>query len=184
MAITTESLGNPEFKKKYRLRYAYLAGAMYKGIASKELVVAMGKAGMLGYLGTGGLKFPEIEDAIGFMQTELSPGQPYGMNLLCNLENTELEERTVELFLRHDVHYAEAAAFLRMTPSLVIWRLKGLKRNAQGRIDRPRRTLAKVSRPEVAAAFMQPAPEPIVKDLLASGRISLDEAELSKSIPM
>lgn len=182
--ITAESLGSTDFKKDYGLRYAYLAGAMYKGIASKEMIVAMGKAGLMCYLGTGGMNFADIDAAIRFIQSELSSGQPYGMNLLCNLEQPELEERTVELFLKHDVRYVEAAAFMRMTPSLVRWRLTGLKRGSDGRIERPRRTLAKVSRPEVAAAFMQPAPEAIVKALLAAGKITISEAELGQSIPM
>jgi trans-AT polyketide synthase/acyltransferase/oxidoreductase domain-containing protein len=183
MNITAESLGDAEFKKDYGLRYAYLAGAMYKGIASKELVVAMGKAGMMGYLGTGGLDFSAMESAIRFIKSGL-PHQSFGMNLLCNLEQPDLEERTVELFLEHGVRYVEAAAFMRMTPALVRWRLSGIERNADGSVDRRRRTLAKVSRPEVAAAFMQPAPQSIVKDLLAAGKITATEAQLSQSIPM
>jgi trans-AT polyketide synthase, acyltransferase and oxidoreductase domains len=183
-SITAESLGSAEFKKDYGLRYAYLAGAMYKGIASKELVVAMGKAGMMAYLGTGGMDFAEIDAAICFIKSELSAGQSYGMNLLCNIEQPQLEERTVELFLECDIRHVEAAAFMRMTPSLVRWRLSGLKRNSQGAIERPRQTLAKVSRPEVATAFMQPAPEAIVRALLAAGKITPTEAELGQSIPM
>lgn len=183
-SITAESLGSAEFKQDYRLRYAYLSGAMYKGIASKELVAAMGKAGMMGYLGTGGMDFAKIDAAIRFIQAELSSGQPYGMNLLCNLDQPELEEQTVELFLKLGVRCVEAAAFMRMTPSLVRWRLSGLKRNSEGGIVRPRRTLAKVSRPEVATAFMQPAPEAIVRALLAAEKITVSEAELSQSIPM
>jgi trans-AT polyketide synthase, acyltransferase and oxidoreductase domains len=183
-AITAESLGSSEFKKDYGLRYAYVAGAMYKGIASKELVVAMGKAGMIGFLGTGGLDLTEIDAAIGFIKSGLASGQPFGMNLLCNLERPEIEEQTIELFLKAGVCNVEAAAFMRITPSLVRWRLTGLERNPDGKIERPRRTLAKVSRPEVAAAFMQPAPEAIVKALLAAGRITPMEAELGQSIPM
>jgi trans-AT polyketide synthase/acyltransferase/oxidoreductase domain-containing protein len=181
--ITAESLGSFEFKEDYGLRYAYLAGAMYKGIASKEMVVAMGKAGMMGYLGTGGMALTEIDSAIRFIKSEL-PRQSYGMNLLCSLERPELEEQTVDLFLAHGVRHIEAAAFMRMTPSLVRWRLTGLKRRLDGRLDRPRRTMAKVSRPEVAAAFMQPAPEAIVRALVSAGKLGPMEAELSKSIPM
>ena len=59
--ILPEQLGSPIFRQRHRLKYAYLAGAMYKGIASKELVIAMGKASLLGFLGTGGLKFDRIE---------------------------------------------------------------------------------------------------------------------------
>jgi trans-AT polyketide synthase/acyltransferase/oxidoreductase domain-containing protein len=183
-SITAESLGNAEFKKDYGLRYAYLAGAMYKGIASKELVCAMGKAGMMGYLGTGGLDLEKVEAAIRSIKVELSQGQPFGMNLLCDLENPGHEAQTVELFLKHDIRYIEAAAFMRMTPSLVRWRLKGLQRGADGAIQRPRRTLAKLSRPEVAAAFMQPAPAALVQALLAEGKITPLEAELGQAIPM
>jgi trans-AT polyketide synthase, acyltransferase and oxidoreductase domains len=181
--ITAESLGSEDFKKDYGLRYAYLAGAMYKGIASKELVVAMGKAGMMGYLGTGGMGFEEIDASIRFIETQLSNGQPYGMNLLCNPERPELEDRTIDLFLERGVRHVEAAAFVRMTPSLVRWRLTGLKRGPDGRIERPRRTLAKVSRPEVATAFMQPAPEAIVRGLVAAGKLTAAEAELGRLIP-
>jgi trans-AT polyketide synthase/acyltransferase/oxidoreductase domain-containing protein len=184
LSVTAESLGNHEFKKDYALRYAYLAGAMYKGIASKELVIAMGNAGMMGYLGTGGLEYAEIEAALFAIKSALSGGQPYGVNLLCNLEQPELEEEQVELFLRHDVRCVEAAAFMRMTPALVRWRLTGLKRNGDGSIERPRRTLAKVSRPEIAAAFMEPAPEALVRALLAAGKLTAAEAELGLSIPM
>jgi trans-AT polyketide synthase, acyltransferase and oxidoreductase domains len=183
-AITAESLGSIEFKKDYGLRYAYVAGAMYKGIASKELVVAMGKAGMIGFFGSGGLDLTEIEAAIRFIKKELASGQPYGMNLLCNPERPDIEEQTVDLFLKSGVRYVEAAAFARITPSLVRWRLKGLKRNPDGKIERPQRTLAKVSRPEVAAAFMQPAPEAIIKALLAAGKITPTEADLGRSIPI
>lgn len=183
-AITAESLGSREFKKDYGLRYAYVAGAMYKGIASKELVVAMGKAGMIGFLGTGGLDLSEVDASIGFIKSQLAAGQPYGMNLLSNLERPDIEEQTVELFLKAGVCYVEAAAFMRITQSLVRWRLTGLERNPEGKIERPRRILAKVSRPEVAAAFMQPAPQTIVKTLLAAGKITPVEAELSQSIPV
>jgi trans-AT polyketide synthase/acyltransferase/oxidoreductase domain-containing protein len=106
------------------------------------------------------------------------------MNLLCNLERPDLEEKTIELFLKHGVRCVEAAAFMRMTPSLVRWRFSGLTRGVDGGIVRQRRTLAKVSRPEVAMAFMQPAPEAIVKALLAAGKITAAEAELGQSIPM
>jgi trans-AT polyketide synthase, acyltransferase and oxidoreductase domains len=183
VSISAESLGSAEFKKDYGLRYAYLSGAMYKGIASRQLVVAMGKGGLMGFFGTGGCDFAEIEDAVRGIKAELR-GQPYGMNLLCDLEQPAAEERIVELFLKEGVPCVEAAAFMRMTPALVRWRLTGLRRGADGRVLRPRRTLAKVSRPEVANAFMQPAPEQIVRDLLAAGKITAVEAELSQALPM
>ena len=47
--ITPERLGSEEFKRAYGLRYAYVSGAMVKGIASKDMVVRMGKAGFLSF---------------------------------------------------------------------------------------------------------------------------------------
>ena len=55
--ITPERLGSEEFKRDYGLRYAYASGAMYKGIASKDIVVRMGRAGFLSFYGTGGVRF-------------------------------------------------------------------------------------------------------------------------------
>ncbi len=182
--ITADALGDAQFKSDYGLRYAYLAGAMYKGISSVELVVALGRAGMLGYLGTGGMAFDLLESSIRSIQQQLPNGEPYGMNLLCNLDRPEVEESTVDLYLKYGIRFAEAAAFIRVTPSLVRYRLHGITRNARGEIESPRRILAKVSRPEVAGAFMQPPPEDIVRALLLAGRITADEAELSRGIPM
>jgi trans-AT polyketide synthase/acyltransferase/oxidoreductase domain-containing protein len=182
--ITPESLGSAEFCKDYGLRYSYLAGAMYKGIGSKQLVVAMGKAGMMGHLGTGGMDLAAVEADIHWIKAELAARQPYGINLLCNLDQPEIEERTVELLLRMEVRNVEAAAFMRITPSLVRWRLSGLRRGANGRVEIPHRVLAKISRPEVATAFLQPAPEPIVRTLLAAGKLTAAEAELGATLPM
>jgi trans-AT polyketide synthase, acyltransferase and oxidoreductase domains len=184
VSILAESLGSATFKQQYRLRYAYLAGAMYKGIASKELIVAMGQAGMMGYFGTGGMAIADIEAAIQFIQAALPDGQSYGMNLLCYIGRPELERRMVELFIEHDVRFVDAAAFVTITSALVLCRSKGLKRAQDGTIERPRRIMGKVSRPEVAAAFMRPAPESLLKRLLEEGAISQDEAELSRAVPM
>jgi len=184
MSIAAESLGSARFKRDYGLRYAYLAGAMYKGIASRDLVVAMGRHGLLGFFGTGGLDLAEIEAGIVDIAGRLQGRGAFGMNLLCNLEQPEVEDRTVELYLGRDVRYVEAAAFLRITRSLVRYRLKSLRRASDGRIERTRRLLAKVSRPEIARAFMEPAPPEIVRELLAAGAVTRAEAELGATVPM
>lgn len=74
--ITAESLGSAEFKQDYHLTYAYLAGGMYRGIASKEMVVKLSRAGMMGFFGTGGLSLKEVEDAIHAIQGELGKDKP------------------------------------------------------------------------------------------------------------
>ncbi len=183
-SITPESLGSQEFKQEYHLKYAYVTGAMVKGIASKEQVVKMGQAGLMGYFGTGGLKLPKIEEAIQFIQRELKEGQAYGMNFLHNPGSPQLEEDTVDLFLKYGVKQIEAAAFMQITPALVRYRLNGLRRDTSGKISTIHKIMAKISRPEIAQVFLSPAPERLVKKLLEANRISQQEAELAKNIPM
>jgi trans-AT polyketide synthase, acyltransferase and oxidoreductase domains len=178
------ALGARSFRDEYGVLLAYTAGAMYKGIASKEMVVAMGKAALMSYLGTGGLDSNEIESSIHFIQSHLEYGQPYGMNLLHSPSQPALEERTVDLFLKHNIRYVEAAAYMDVTPSIVRYRLKGLTRSATGEIIAPHHILAKISRPEVASAFMRPAPERIVSKLVQEGHLSQQEGELANRLPV
>lgn len=182
--ISAARLGSEQFKSAYGIKYAYLAGAMYKGIASKEIVVAMAKAGLMGYLGTGGLRLDRIESDIRSIQSQLPTDGRYGMNLLSDLSQPELEQRTVELLLRCGVRFVEAAAYMQVSPSLVRYRSKGLKRRPDGRIEAPHRVMAKISRPEVATAFMQPAPEAIIRQLVQAGHLSAEEADLSRLLPV
>jgi trans-AT polyketide synthase/acyltransferase/oxidoreductase domain-containing protein len=178
------SLGSTEFRNHYRVRYAYVAGSMYNGIASKELVIRMANAGMLAFLGTGGMSQSRIEEDLRHIRSKLAGGQTYGANLLSNLTLPALEEQTVDLLLKNDVRNVEAAAYMLMTPSLVRYRLKGICQGANGKITVPNSILAKASRPEVAEAFMSPPPASIVDKLLRTGAISRTEAELSQRIPM
>jgi trans-AT polyketide synthase/acyltransferase/oxidoreductase domain-containing protein len=175
--VTTgaDALGCATFRRDHGVRYAYVAGAMYKGIASKELVLRMASARLLSFLGTGGLALDRIESDLLFLRAQVPAGASYGINLLAGWH----EDGCVDLCLKHDVTRVEAAAYLQISPALVRYRLSGL--TAAG----PRRkVIAKVSRPEIAEQFLSPPPERMVRDLLAAGRISDDEAARSQSIPM
>jgi trans-AT polyketide synthase/acyltransferase/oxidoreductase domain-containing protein len=182
--LTKEDLGSAEFRKDHHITYAYVTGAMYRGTSSKELVIAIGKAGLLGYFGTGGLRLDRIAADLAAIQAELSHGEAYGMNLLCNIYQPEEEMAQVKLYLDKGVSRIEASAFARMTKAIVLFRVKGLHKNSDGSIECPHHVMAKISRPEVAEIFMSPPPESIVKELLAAGLISNEEASLSQSIPM
>jgi trans-AT polyketide synthase, acyltransferase and oxidoreductase domains len=181
--VTASSLGDEEFKKDYGIKYAYVTGAMYRGIASKELVVRIAKAGFLGFFGTGGLKLDEIEKSIKYIKAELNSGEAYGMNLLSSPFNPEKEEKLVDLLLEYNVKNIEAAAFTAITEALVKYRLTGLK-NENGVVRVSNKIMAKVSRPEVAEAFLKPAPERIIRKLVQEGKINAEEARLSREIPM
>ncbi len=180
----SRQLGNKEFREDYGVQYAYVAGSMYRGIASKELVVLMAKAKMLSFLGAGGMPLKEIESNIDYIQRALNHGEAYGVNLLHNLEDPTLEMETAELYLRYGVRIIEASAFMSITPALVYYRLQGLRKDTNGSITCDHKILAKISRPEVAEAFMKPAPERIVEKLLDQGKISAEQASLSKEVPM
>jgi trans-AT polyketide synthase/acyltransferase/oxidoreductase domain-containing protein len=106
------------------------------------------------------------------------------MNLLANYEYPAQEEAVVDLYLRHGVRNVEAAAFMQMTPALVRFRLNGLRRNAAGELVCTHRVIAKVSRPEVARAFMSPPPPAIVERLLERGLVTAEQAAWAPSVPM
>ena len=182
--ITAASLGSEEFRKEHNVKYAYAAGGMYKAIASKELVTKMGRAGLMSYFGTGGLGISEIQEAIQYIQNSLKPGQPYGMNLLSNHIAPSSEDEILDLFVKCGVRNVEASAFIEIRPSLVRYRLKGLSRDGNGAVSIFNRIQAKVSRPEVAEAFLSPAPVEIVRSLLAADVITQEEARLSQEVPM
>jgi trans-AT polyketide synthase/acyltransferase/oxidoreductase domain-containing protein len=182
--VTPERLGSEAFKRAYGLRYAYVAGAMVKGIASKDMVVRMGKAGFLSFFGTGGLRLPDIEHNIQAIQHELPNGEPYGMNLLCNPMRPQTEMETVDLFLRHGIRNVEASAYMQITPALVKFRLSGLSQDARGALTIANRVLAKVSRPEVAQLFLSPAPARIVKQLVDQHEVTAEQAAWSHTVPM
>ena len=183
-AELAKRLGSESFRKDYGLKYAYVAGAMYKGIASKELVVCLGRAGMLSFLGTAGMQLAEIEENITYIQQQLPNREPYGMNLLCHLGDPDFEMSTVQLFLRNNVQFIEAAAYIQLSEALVYYRVKGLEKGSGGETVCRNKIIAKISRPEVAGVFMRPAPEKIITKLLKQGLISPEQASLSKTVPM
>ncbi|MBO1581236.1 ACP S-malonyltransferase [Bacillus sp. XF8] len=184
LSLTASFLGSESFKRDYNLKYAYLTGGMYRGIASTNLVVRVGKEGMMGFFGSGGLKLTEIERAIITIQNELNQGEPYGFNLVHQFNHPEKEEEIVDLFLKYGVKVIEASAFLSMTPALIIYRAKGLKLSDDGSVWCNNRIIAKISRPEVAEAFLSPAPERLLNKLEMEGKITSQEAKWLRQVPM
>ncbi len=180
---SAENLGSATFRHVYGVKYAYMAGAMANGIASADLVIALGRAGMLASFGAAGLVPQRIEEAIAKIQDAL-PNQPYAFNLIHSPSEMAIEQRAVELFLRHNITTVEASAFLEVTPTITYYRVAGLSQAPDGTIIPKNRVIAKVSRREVAEGFMSPPPANFVADLLAQGKISAQQAEWAKHIPM
>lgn len=181
--LSPQQLGDPTFLACHGVKYAYMTGAMAGGIASEELVIALGRERILGAFGTGGLPPHRVEAAIQQIQQALPQG-PYAFNLLHNPAEPAMEWSAVELYLKHGVHTVEASAFLDLTPSIVYYRVAGLSLNAANQIEIGNRVIAKVSRQEVATKFMQPAPAKILQDLVNRGVISQQQAALAAHVPM
>jgi trans-AT polyketide synthase, acyltransferase and oxidoreductase domains len=156
---------------------------MASAIASAQMVIAMGKAGLLGSFGAAGLPPARLEAAIQQIQAEL-PAGPYAFNLIHSPSEEALERRAVELYLRYHIRAVEASAFLDLTPHIVYYRAAGLSLGTDGRVMIQNRVIAKVSRREVAAKFMQPAPANILAQLVQEGKISEQQAALAQRVPM
>ncbi|WP_446040214.1 ACP S-malonyltransferase [Streptomyces sp. SID1121] len=179
-----ERLGSAEFRRDHRVRAAYLAGSMYKGISSAELVLRMGRAGLLGFLGTGGLGLDRIARDLDRIARESGPGRPYGANLLHTPADPVREDAVAALCVRSGVRSVEAAGFTRITPALVRVRFSGARQDTDGRPVPGRHVIAKVSRPEVARAFLAPAPAAVVDRLLADGGLTPEEARIARRLPV
>ncbi|KPU82326.1 2-nitropropane dioxygenase [Psychromonas sp. PRT-SC03] len=182
-ALQATDLGDPQFKKQHNVKYAYHGGAMANGIASVELVVALGKAGMLCSFGAAGLVAKVIEDSILRIQAQL-PNGPYAFNLIHAPAEEALERGAVQTFLKLGVETVEASAYLSLTEHIVYYRVAGLSQNADGSVHIKNKVIAKISRTEVARHFMQPAPQKLLDKLLVQNKITPLQAELALQVPM
>jgi trans-AT polyketide synthase, acyltransferase and oxidoreductase domains len=181
--LVPSQLGDRTFCVEHRVRFPYVTGAMANGIASVELVEAIACAGMLAFFGAAGLSLERIEAAIVRLKANLGE-RTFGFNLIHSPGEQHHESATVDLYLKHGIRLVEASAYLDLTPHIVRYLLAGIHRDEAGRVVTPNRVIAKVSRVEVASKFFAPAPERIVRDLVAQGHLTNEQAELAKQVPI
>lgn len=181
--ISAQQLGDPQFRALHGVTYSYMTGAMAGGIASADLVIALGRAGILSAFGAGGVSPARLEAAIQQIQQAL-PNGPYAFNLIHSPSEQALERGAVDLFLKYGVKTVEASAFLDLTPHIVRYRAAGLRLNSANQIEIHHKVIAKISRREVAAKFLQPAPARILKELVNQGHITELQAKLAEHVPM
>lgn len=181
--MTASQLGDPSFRADYGLKYAYKTGAMANGIASADLVIAIGKANLLASYGAAGQVPEKIIESVDKIKANL-PTQTYAVNLIHSPSEQALEAGAVELFLEKGVTVVEASAFLALTENIVYYRVAGLSRDAQNKVVIGNKVIAKISRKEVALPFLMPPPEEFVNALLEKGKITALQAELAKEVPM
>lgn len=179
--LKAEDFGDENFKKTYGLKYALYGGAMANGIASADMVIALGKAGCMGSYGSGGQRLDVVERDIEKIKNALN-GKPYMINMLSN-RNLQMEMDLAKMLVEKEVPAVEASAYITPSDALVYYRLKGI-RKVDDRIVIPRRIIAKVSREEVLEKFVSPPPAESVASLLKSGFITQEEASLADKLPM
>ncbi|MFO7666817.1 MAG: PfaD family polyunsaturated fatty acid/polyketide biosynthesis protein [Desulfobacterales bacterium] len=178
-----EKLGDPSFKQRYNIRYAYIVGAMANGITSVKMVQEAGLSGFMGFFGAAGLSPDEIDSAICSLKESLKD-VTFGFNLIHSPNDPELESKVVDLYIKRKVNLVSASAYIDLTPPLIYYRIKGIHINNDGFIVCPNRIIAKVSRVETAGKFLSPPAPKILSQLVERKLISEKEARLAECIPV
>jgi PfaD family protein len=178
-----EHLGDVTFCLDHGIRYPYVSGGMAAGIGSADIVEELARAGMMGIFGSAGLSLQRVEQAVDRIQQNI-PGLPYGFNLIHSPHDASLEKGVVELYIQRGVKLAEASAFLDMTINVVRFRTHGIHRGPNGEIITPNRVMAKVSRTEVASKFFAPPPAKMLSELVRTGLLTQEQAQLAEQIPV
>lgn len=184
-AVYPEWLGDREFQEIHALRFNYVGGAMARGIGSTTLVVKLARMGAMGFFGAAGLSPGEVKAAIDELSAELDPeGLSWGSNLIHTPNEPGLEDAIVDLYLKHNVRRVSASAYMGLTKAVVRYAVTGLTTDETGLISRRNYLFAKISREEVASHFLSPAPDSLLKQLVAEEAITEQEASLAAKIPL
>ncbi len=183
-AIYPEWLGSREFCRAHQVRFPYVVGEMASGIATTKMVEEVARADLLGIFGAGGLPERAVRAAIERLGRSLHGRASWGVNLLHSPFEPAVEARTARLLIESRVPAVSASAYMDLTPSLVLCMARGLRTDGEGAVLRPRRVLAKVSRPETAERFMSPPPAALLRRLVEDGDLSAEEAALAGRIPV
>jgi PfaD family protein len=181
--LDPSDLGDATFKSDLGLTYAYVVGAMANGITSTQMVKAAGRAGFIGFFGSGGLSLTQVREAISELKQNCDD-LPMGFNLIHSPNDPQLEMAVADLYIQEGIRIVSASAYLGMTLPLVYYRVKGIHQTDDGSIRCPNRVIAKVSRVEVATKFFSPPPRKLLTQLVQMKKITEEEAQLANHIPM
>jgi NAD(P)H-dependent flavin oxidoreductase YrpB (nitropropane dioxygenase family) len=182
--IYPEWLGDRRFNEAHGCRFPYIVGEMARGLATARMVVAAARAGFLGFFGAAGLAPDVVARALAEIKRELSECSRWGVNLIHSPNEPAVERALVDLYLAEGVRRVSASAFMALTPEVVRFAYRGLATDSRGNVQRRNCVFAKISRPEVAAQFMSPAPDTIVRELVREGRLTATEADIARYVPV
>lgn len=177
-----EWLGDRSFNEVHGTRFPYVSGAMANGIATTRLVIEMSRNGFLGFFGAAGLDVDRIGAAVHELKAELGDDTPWGCNLIHSPNEPAVEEATADLYISEGVRRVSAAAYMGLTPAIVRYALAGVTRDSNGVVQRRNQVFAKISRPEVARRFLEPAPDAMLEKLVQRGLLTPQEAEIGRTV--
>lgn len=180
-----EWLGDRSFTAVHDVRFPYAVGEMATGIATSAMVIAAANSGLLGFFGSAGLSLELVEKSLVEIAAALDPaGQSWGTNLIHSIDDAAMEDAVVDLYLRRGVTRVSASAFMALSPAIVRFSASGLHVDQAGTISRRHFVFAKISRPEVAAQFLSPAPAEMLATLVRQRALTEDEARLAARVPV
>ncbi|MCG8443799.1 MAG: PfaD family polyunsaturated fatty acid/polyketide biosynthesis protein [Caulobacterales bacterium] len=178
-----EWLGDRSFTDAHAVRFPYVVGEMARGIATARMVIAAARAGVMGFFGSAGLPLADIRAGVAEITAALGPDAPgWGANLIHAPNDPGQERAVVDLALETGVRRLSASAFMRLSPEIVRYAARGLTRGPDGAPVRSTWVFAKVSRAEVAAPFLAPAPAEMLRALVAAGDVTPEQADLAREV--
>ncbi|WP_329110184.1 ACP S-malonyltransferase [Micromonospora sp. NBC_01699] len=181
---TPDALGSAAFRRDYGVRHAYAAGGMHHGVSSVELVSRLARARLLGYFGAAGLTVADVAAAVGRIRDAVPTGAPFGVNVTHDPFDPRAEADLVDVLVREDVRFVEAATYVEVTAPLVRHRLTGARLLPDGTVHAPRKLLAKVTRLDAARLFLAPPPRALVQRLVDEGLLTPQEAAAGERIAL
>ena len=141
------------------MRFPYVAGEMANGIATERDGDRDGAGRHARLLRRGGARLRAGRAAVDELDARSSAtASPWGVNLIHSPDEPRSRTASPTCSLARGVQRISASAFMASRPPSCAARPRGCAVDAQGRIVRRHHLFAKISRPEVAAQFMSPAP--------------------------
>ena len=176
-------LGSAAFRAAHRVRLSAAAGAMANGIAGEALVTAMAQAGLLSSLGAAGLPLDQVEAISRRLRASLGAA-PWAVNLIHSPDAPARELELVRRCADMGVETLEASAFMAISPAAIAWSVGGLALGPDGLPQQRRRLIVKLSRLEVAEAFLRPPAPERLAELVAAGLITPTQARMGAALPV
>lgn len=173
-------LGDREFMKKYNINLPYIVGPMHKGVSGYEFVKRLSDNNILSFVGTRGLSVDETQKIV----VKLRGRKNYGVSVDYDSFDKEHEKQIFELLIREKISVIQASSYFNLTENLVLYKLYGAKKNSNGENCIPNKIFLKTTRPEIAELFMTPVPENMLKKMHDEGKLSEEQVEIAKSIPL